>query len=438
MTTHILLYLVKANLILAVVWLFCRLLLGSDTRFRRKRMIINCGMTLAIILPLLPALSWGVEGAHSEAYTPGITLPAFTLPINIVDEPMADSPTTSTPMTIALMSYVAVAGMLLLRFLFRLLSVASLHRKCLKDSLAGTTIYRIAGSTSGPFSFFGKIYAGEHTLLSPDMLRHEKAHVGQLHSLDIIAGELLSALLWANPAAWLLRKEMRDNLEYLADEASVEPANRQAYQLSLLHSCSTLSGASLCTNFNVSSIKKRIKMINRISTTSRGRWIYLLATPLLLMAIAVGCASPTSENTQSQAEAVETTACAENQEASAPAVADPETTETAISEEDTPTFGDSEWELYDFLGKNLIYPQSAIDDSIEGTVIIAFVIAPDGSVTNPTVKQGVRQDLDEAALNAVKKMPKWNPAPSGKESKEISLPIKFLQQPITKPASTSR
>lgn len=428
MTAHILLYLLKANLILAVVWLFCRLLLGSDTRFRRKRVIINCGMALALLLPLLPALTWGVEGAHSEAGTPGLTLPAFTLPIKIADEPPADSPASFAPMTIALVSYVAVASLLLLRLLFRLLSVAALHRKCQKDSLSGTTIYRIPGSHSGPFSFFGKIYAGEHTFLSPDMLRHELAHVGQLHSLDIIAGELLAALLWVNPAAWLLRREMRDNLEYLADEASVESANRKAYQLSLLHSCSTLSGASLCTNFNVSSIKKRIKMINRISTTSRGRWIYLLATPLLLMAIAVGCASPAPEKTQPQAETAETTASTEGLEATPSEAVATETTETTVSEEDTPTFGDSEWALYEYLGKNLTYPQSAVDDSIEGTVIIAFVIAPDGSVTNPTVKKGVRQDLDEAALSVVKKMPKWNPAPSGKESEEITLPIKFRYQ----------
>lgn len=436
MTIQIILYFLKVNLIIIGVWLFVRITLGRDTKFRRKRIIMNCGIMLAFLLPLLSTVKWvsPPSAPQAESPVPGITLPSIPIPIKIIarNEPQI-SEASSNHITGAV-CYAAIMGLLIIRLAMRLLSVAGLGRKCRKDITCSPTVYRIPDSDSGPFSFFRRVYAGDRTVLSADMLRHEEAHVSQWHSADIILSELLTAILWVNPMAWLLRREVRDNLEFLADEASLEVSDRKSYQYSLLSLCHSSPKAMLCTNFNVSSIKKRIRMINRISTTSHGRWIYLIATPLLFIAITVGCASPASENTPPQTEAVETTASAENQEAPAPAVAATETTETAISKEDTPTFGDSEWALYDFLGKNLTYPQSAIDDSIEGTVIITFVIAPDGSVTNPRVKQGVRQDLDEAALSTVKKMPKWNPAPSGRESEEISLPIKFRHQPTTKPA----
>lgn len=437
MTAPIILYFLKANLIIIGVWLFVRTTLGRDTKFRRKRIIMNCGIMLAFLLPLLSTVKWGSPPSAPQAESPvsGITLPSIPIPIKIIarNEPQV-SATSPDFVKIGTICYALVAGLLIMRLAMRILSVVRLSSKWRKDNTNSVTVYRIPDSDCGPFSFFNKIYVGNSTVLSDDMWRHEYTHISQWHSVDIVVAEILTAILWINPFAWLLRREMRDNLEFLADEASLEASDRKSYQYSLLNSCLSSPKAMLCTNFNVSSIKKRIRMINRISTTSRGRWIYLIATPLLFIAITVGCASPASENTPPQTEAVETTASAENQEAPAPAVAATETTETAISEEDTPTFGDSEWALYDFLGKNLTYPQSAIDDSIEGTVIITFVIAPDGSVTNPRVKQGVRQDLDEAALSTVKKMPKWNPAPSGRESEEISLPIKFRHQPTTKPA----
>ena len=67
------------------------------------------------------------------------------------------------------------------------------------------------------------------------MLRHEQVHVRQWHTLDVLLAQLALAAAWRNPAAWLLRRALLDNLEYLADEAVLRTGlDRRAYQYSLL------------------------------------------------------------------------------------------------------------------------------------------------------------------------------------------------------------
>jgi TonB family protein len=61
-------------------------------------------------------------------------------------------------------------------------------------------------------------------------------------------------------------------------------------------------------------------------------------------------------------------------------------------------------------GKNHHYPMEARKNKIEGTVIIQFIINADGSCTDFKVVKGIGYGCDEAAVEAFKKMPKWNPA----------------------------
>lgn len=83
--------------------------------------------------------------------------------------------------------------------------------------------------------------------------------------------------------------------------------------------------------------------------------------------------------------------------------------------------------LLSFMGKNVVYPEAAKKDSIQGIVIMTFVVGKDGNVSQLTVKKGVHPLLDEAALAALRKMDKWTPGEiQGKKvNVEMALPIKF-------------
>lgn len=95
------------------------------------------------------------------------------------------------------------------------------------------------------------------------------------------------------------------------------------------------------------------------------------------------------------------------------------TTETVVTEmkedntvftsvEVSPTFVGGMTEMYRFLSKNMTYPSAAQRNSIEGKVILSFVVEKDGSVSGVEVLRGLGFGCDEEALRVVKMMPKWN------------------------------
>jgi len=75
-----------------------------------------------------------------------------------------------------------------------------------------------------------------------------------------------------------------------------------------------------------------------------------------------------------------------------------------------------------YLRKNIVYPESAKKDSIEGKVIVKFYVDTLGYITNISVKQSVRSDIDQEVIRVVSNMPKWNP---GTLEVPFVLPITF-------------
>lgn len=83
--------------------------------------------------------------------------------------------------------------------------------------------------------------------------------------------------------------------------------------------------------------------------------------------------------------------------------------------------------MYAYIQKNLIYPEKAKAEGIEGRVFITFTIEKDGSVSNVKILRGIGGGCDEAAKEVVEKMPKWKPGTQrGKPVRvQFNLPIKF-------------
>jgi hypothetical protein len=91
---------------------------------------------------------------------------------------------------------------------------------------------------SGPFSFFGWIFMNPAAVKEDEIseiLTHEMAHVKQHHSVDVLLAEMVSICCWMNPFAWLLKREVRLNLEFLADRKVMEAGfATKSYQYHLL------------------------------------------------------------------------------------------------------------------------------------------------------------------------------------------------------------
>ena len=99
-----------------------------------------------------------------------------------------------------------------------------------------------------------------------------------------------------------------------------------------------------------------------------------------------------------------------------------------VSFVDTPaTFPGGEQKLMEWISRHLVYPPTAIDEQIQGRVVIQIHVKADGTIGNVKIIKGVHPDLDTEALRVVKSLPKFNPAMlNGKAIESLfTLPITF-------------
>ena len=106
-------------------------------------------------------------------------------------------------------------------------------------------------------------------------------------------------------------------------------------------------------------------------------------------------------------------------------VEDPETVVYQIVEQ-MPAFPGGVAKLFEFISKNIHYPQEAKEKGIQGRVFIGFVIEKDGSVSNIRNLRGVDSELDAEAIRVVKSMPKWKPGKHNGEFVRVSYQIPIL------------
>ena len=95
--------------------------------------------------------------------------------------------------------------------------------------------------------------------------------------------------------------------------------------------------------------------------------------------------------------------------------------------EENPEFVGGMAKLYEYLGKNIQYPEMAKENGIQGKVFVQFVVWKDGTIRDVKVVKGVHKTLDNEATRVVKTMPKWTPGKQrGKAvNARFTLPIKF-------------
>lgn len=97
---------------------------------------------------------------------------------------------------------------------------------------------------------------------------------------------------------------------------------------------------------------------------------------------------------------------------------------------------DPRYFLKEWVYHYLKYPQAAVRDGIQGTVMVQFIIEKDGKVTDVKVVKGVDPELDEEAVRVVAASPKWKAGKMGgnKVRAALTLPIEFRLEKKGKPS----
>ena len=303
-------YFLKINVAIALFYAFYRLFFYKDTFFTWRRAALLCFFAVSAVYPLLNIQTWITEQepmvAMADLYA-DIILPEITL---TPEQATADWKTLL--LQTAGFVYWGVVCLLAIRLLIQLIGIIRLSFRCRKTRIGGTNVYLLR-QAGGPFSFFHWIfiYPASHTEdeLS-EILTHEKTHANQWHSVDVLISETICVFCWFNPFAWLMKREIRTNLEYLADNRVLETGHdSKAYQYHLLGLSHHKAAATIYNSFNVLPLKKRIKMMNKKRTREIGRTKYLMFLPLaaLLMIISniEAVARTTKEVARDVIEAVE-------------------------------------------------------------------------------------------------------------------------------------
>lgn len=275
----LLLFLVKLSCALGLIWLFYRLVLHSLTFYSLNRWYLLGYTVLSFLMPLVHI---GPIRGEDPALQPVIIqyIPVIGAPVQLVATTAAHTPDRWNYVLLVL---ALGSCFLLARFAFRCYSLRHMRREALLVKDGPIRIFHV-GHPIAPFSFGNAIY------INPDrhdeneweeIILHEYVHIRQRHTVDILFGEFLLLVNWYNPFAWLIRYSIRQNLEFIADRAVVETGHdKKGYQYHLLKVLGQ-NRYKLANNFNFSSLKKRIIMMNKMKSTRLNLLRFLFILPLL-------------------------------------------------------------------------------------------------------------------------------------------------------------
>lgn len=283
-------YLLKVSISLGVAWLFYRFVLRRLTFYTSNRWYLLSCTLLSFLIPFIniaPALE-NNEGAAGGVVRFIPAVQQYTIALE--EAARYPVPIWSTGydkwdwMAFGLM---AGGGFFLLRFITRFISFFRMRYRANLVSAGKVRVYQVDKDII-PFSFGRSIFInhrlhGEAEL--QEIIRHEFVHVKQKHTCDIICTELLCILNWYNPFAWLIRRATRQNLEFIADHRVLENGlDKKQYQYLLLKVIGN-HHFSIANQFNFSSLKKRIAMMNKMRSARAHLLKFLFLLPLVAVCL---------------------------------------------------------------------------------------------------------------------------------------------------------
>ena len=329
--TPILIYILKVNGLLLIVYLFYKLFLQKETYVRANRLYFLLGVALSVALPLftytkvetvefelIPEKTGIVVDANLPMKTGDYVLSSGKTDVPVDANrmiPISDSTLSNeegalenTPNSkdlkhlavetaaVQQSDWTTVDYYGLAMGLFLVMTALSLLWLVYKVQRLVRHIYRlpisqidasvrIDHSTTDAYSFLRWVVLPSDYKSMDQLevvLAHERVHVRQWHSVDLILMEILKHLFWFNPVLHLLQKEVNLNLEYIVDEQIAREEDVYSYQRALvLYESNKLGYTPMVNTFGSSDLKKRILMLNNPKSTNMKRLKYLLLSPVI-------------------------------------------------------------------------------------------------------------------------------------------------------------
>jgi TonB family protein len=429
----LLIYMIKAAICLAVFYIVYTIMLCRDTMYGRNRAFIMLSVVSALTLPCItietnaPVGSVFFGKTLSEvliAGTPGQTLSGSG---RIFLNGWPD---------MLLMIY--ITGLIIFSLGF-LVNIAELGLLIAKNRSAGSKIIRFHGLNTAGFSAVGYIFINSRLSETDaaEILKHEENHLAHHHFLDILFMEIVKVIQWFNPFIHFFDRSLRAVHEYQADEGCLSSGVPVlSYQQLLMNQVFKTRAFNITNSFsNPTLIKKRMIMMTkrRSKTLANLKLLMVLPVIAILLVTFSSCKGKTGpeENTTevapppppppppSPADAVnadqKVVAGEVVQKAKyiPPPPPPPPPPPFTVRDGDTtwykvdvmPQFEGGEAALLKYIGDNTNYPETAKLNSIQGKVLIGFIVNTDGTVSNVRLERRVNPELDAEALRVVNSLP---------------------------------
>ena len=301
-------YVVLVNVLLAIVSVAYYVLLRRETFFGANRLALWLGLASVLILPLLELPDWRPQPVRTVMQRTAQVIVPKVLPKSYLPQVDVTLPNRETHLAFQkqpegfvwswqaalIIFYIAGVFILLIRFGIQLASLRKVISQSAHEPYNDFTLVWDRYATS-PFSFFGWVVVNPNQH-EPDeleqILRHERVHVRERHSFDMIGAELVCIIFWFNPAVYLFRLLVHETLEFSADRAVLaEGVDAKSYQYNLLKVSLLSSQSTILNHFSKSQLKSRIAMLNQ-QESSKVTWLKYPVFFIVALTVASAFAHP--------------------------------------------------------------------------------------------------------------------------------------------------
>ena len=281
-------YILKSALCLALFYLFYRLLLSKETFHRFNRLALLGVLVLSSTIPFVKITMQNPTEA-GILFDELVQIPEAMSPEASVSLPMEEVSAPFPWMALVLLVYGLGIVFFWGRHLWSFGRMCRVLRSSRMEKMEeGITLF-VHKEKVAPFSWMNIIVLSEEDMQESGeaILTHERAHIKNRHSWDLLLAEVCVFFQWFNPAAWLLKQELQTIHEYEADEWVVNNGiDAKTYQLLIIKKAVGTRLYSIANSFNHSSLKKRITMMIKKKSNPWARLKYLYVLPLAAVAVA--------------------------------------------------------------------------------------------------------------------------------------------------------
>lgn len=257
--SEFLIYNGKVAVLLAVFYLFYRLLMEHETFHRLNRAVLLLSVLAAFVLPL----------CEITLHETVVTVQPETVPSAIAEaHPPVNPVQGSGDKWVTVLTIICLAGMvtILSRTVWSIGRIIRFVNHCERHPQPDGTTIAVCEQNLAPFSWWNTIVLSraDFEAHDPDLLAHERAHIAGYHSVDILMMQFFVALQWFNPAIWLMARELRNVHEYEADAAVLAGNVDIHHYLSLLMERANVSNRyTLANGISQKTLKSRFQMMAR-------------------------------------------------------------------------------------------------------------------------------------------------------------------------------